>query len=391
MRACDRSTVLAGVLIAVLAGSQGVASANEPQASPTLNIRTAAGCVVFAELKPSRNAARRWVLVNGQKVTADISDPDAGGNILALLQEPLLKGQRVTLQYGEVKADALVEADKSVLGCVGNKPADFADDDRDAVDTPIYVGAGYEQFSPGFSNVSASTQASRAIAGVNAQYRFFRVHPGRWPLQLWVYGNFLAGLRSYCSTDVPQATPNEDPASTVICKPFGTSNIDTATFVIRNATSFETSLGLRFEFLELNVGSKFAGNMFVTVRDARFALDRATANKLSDPIYAGLGLVVTKGPLRGTSLMGGLGPNSLYGTEPGTPSWHRIKGEFNLVFGPSKSFKDYLTFWDRTKEAMRFYFATRSDFDLGGAPDSVRIGMGVSFAPSSFFSAGSPK
>jgi len=391
MRASDRPTVLAAVLIATVTLGPGVASANEPQASPTLNIRTAAGCLVFAEIKPSRNAARRSVSINGQKVTADISDPDGGGNILALLQEPLLKGQRVTLQYGDVKADTLVEADKSVLGCIGNKPADFADDDRDAVDTPMYVGAAYEQFSPGFSNVSASTQASRAIAGVNAQYRFFRVHPGRWPMQLWVYGNFLAGLRSYCSTDVPQATPNEDPASTVICKPFGTRNPDTATFVIRNATSFETSLGLRLEFLELNVGSKFAGNMFVTVRDARLALDRATANKLSDPIYAGLGLVVTKGPLRGTSLMGGLGPNSLYGTEPGTPSWHRVKGEFNLVFGPAKSFKDYLTFWDRTKEAMRFYFATRSDFDLGGAPDSVRIGMGVSFAPSSFFSAGSPK
>ena len=88
--------------------------------------------------------------------------------------------------------------------------------------------------------------------------------------------------------------------------------------------------------------------------------------------------------MRGTSFQGGFGASEFYSNDG---KWNRLKTEFTLVVGAEKSTKDVLTGTDKAKDAFKFYFAVRTDFDMGSGADSVRVGMGLAFLPSAYFGA----
>jgi hypothetical protein len=333
--------------------------------------------------------------VDGQAVSATISDIDRNGFVVATVKTPLKRGQTAELEYGGAKASVSVTVD-SVVGCEKGAPQEFTDDDRDAMSTPFHVGAALEQFAPGFTDTTQSTQSIRAIGGVTGEYRIYRRKPGVWNPQLWLHGGFLAGLRTYCANDAatgtnpaPAPNPVDSGASAVACDPFNPENIGQLNMILRNATSFEVGLGVRFEFLSLNRGTKFPGNVYITVRDNRFAIDRATASKFTDPVV-GIGFVITGGAMRGTSFQAGKGGSSFYAAN-GSTDWNRWKTEFTIVTGASRSVKDVLTTGDKAKDSFRVYFAVRTDFDNGPDSDSVRVGFGLAFLPSAFFGQGVKK
>lgn len=267
----------------------------------------------------------------------------------------------------------------------------FAYDQRDVLETPFFFGGAFEQFAPGFSS-REDGHAARIVGGFNGQYRLLRTGKGAFARQLWLFGGFLAGVRSYCDEEVP--VPGVKGLTATACDPLNVANMQNTRVVIQDATSFEASAGLRFEFLALNRDTPFPANIFAVVRANQFALDRHTSEKYSDPTV-GLGFVVTGGAMRGTIFQAGRGSNSFYATPPKCDScdavptvdttWDRWKIDFTIMIGAPRNSEGPTTAADKWKDSVRFFFAVRSDFDKDRDPDSLRLGMGVTFNPSAFF------
>jgi hypothetical protein len=286
------------------------------------------------------------------------------------------------MRYGDVTSPPIeVSAGASDLGCAV-VTTDVRQDEREILDATFFFGGAYEQFAPGYNDPAESSEASRITAGMNGEYRLMRARPGLWTAQLWLYGGFLTGVRSYiyCS----------DSERNTICDPIDIGNIRNFRAVIADSTSFEASVGVRLELLSLNRASTFPANVYLTFRSGALALDRATSEKLGD-VVAAVGMVVTSGPMRGTLFQAGWGATELYKgflNPVGTNPWNRWKIDVTIMTGARKSLKDRLTFWDRTKDSVRFFFVVKSDFDRGQRPDSIRAALGFTFAPSAFFGLG---
>jgi hypothetical protein len=372
--------VLAFALLAAAPASAQIDVSSAPAAGGPqrfLTVLYAAGCQVVARINPPRESPRRRLVVDGSAVPAHFSDPDASGLFEASVQAPFRPGTRIVLEY----ANASVEATVTVLNDIGCPidDAHLAYDERDGLETPFFVGAAFEQFAPGFSDAEQHAGAARALAGVNGQYRLFRRGRRLWIGQVWISGGYHAGLRSYCSDEAPHTVGDD-----VVCQPTSAGNIAATTPIIREATSFEANIAVRVELLALNRDSRFPAHVYLIARDTRFGLDRATASKFADPVFA-VGFVVVGGPMRGTSLQGGLGWSKFYAPEGRGRALDRFKVDFTLMAGAKKSLKERLTFWDRTRESFRYFFAVRSDFDAGPGADSIRVATGLAFSPSVFF------
>ena len=143
--------------------------------------------------------------------------------------------------------------------------------------------------------------------------------------QLWVYGETLHGVRS---RDI--LCPEKDPQA--ICDDTLFAGLDDipeqAAFILKNATSFEGYMGIRWEFLGLNqtddnMPADTSANLYfkaqlglMAVRaDAKEQPAIAASGAGSDAIdnhLVALGLIATNGPWEGSYVEAGFGRTDLF-------------------------------------------------------------------------------
>lgn len=192
--------------------------------------------------------------------------------------------------------------------------------------------------------------------------RFQRVN------QLWIYGNTLHGVRS---ADVNCTETPELPTCKSELGEF-TGNIPEASlYMLRNATSLEGHVGIRYEFLGLQQHSDTPANLYVTAK-LGFLNVAGVGGDLVNLSTIGLGAVATKGDFMNSHLELGVGRSDLYFRNPS----RRFKVDGHL----QRKLPSVLG-----KRGMSLFVRMLVDSDLGPGADSVQSYVGVLFDLGSMF------
>ena len=131
------------------------------------------------------------------------------------------------------------------------------DDARENFEATGYIGVGVDSFAAGdikkvLNPGNASGRKERFVGGFDFAYRLFgdpgSRENGKWKSknqQLWFYGGNVSGVRS---ADV-DCSANSD-----VCKDVFdvTSTPQRFSYILRNASSLEGYMGVRWEFAQLN-------------------------------------------------------------------------------------------------------------------------------------------
>ena len=192
--------------------------------------------------------------------------------------------------------------------------ADGHDDERSNFVVSPYVGLGIDSFAAGDVNRYLNQDESgdikeRFTAGIEFSYRLSGDSRKPEESQVWVYGRTTHGVRS---TDVDCAASPDLP----LCEPFSLqpqNPTERSLFILRNASSLEGIVGLRWEFRALQVGSAdnhsarayVAGQLgFVSVSDG--------PDDAADVHHLAVGATITEGRYQHSFLEFGYGTNDLF-------------------------------------------------------------------------------
>ena len=195
------------------------------------------------------------------------------------------------------------------------------------------------------------------IAGFDFEYRVVgdASEDGTRP-QLWLYGETVHGVRSG-DTDC-EAQPDTDVCTTLARDPPASGQQRNASLAIfRKATSFEGFTGLRLELLSLRRESTDAASTLYVKGQLGFLTVGGQGGDVRDIHHAGLGLMLTNGPLVGSYFEIGRGVNDVF-----------LDGR--------KRFKlDALLLFD-TRRAVTPFAQLVVDTDMGNGPDSIQSYFG---------------
>jgi len=204
-------------------------------------------------------------------------------------------------------------------------------DERCTLEAGIYLGVAIDTFASGdalkyLNLVEAGVKKERAIAGFDVAYRVWgqklTKKAGKFEVskdknaadnylgrQLWVYVETVHGVRS---ADV-DCTGNPDLPT---CKASLNAAANVAKtgqhlyYILRNATSVEGFMGLRYEFLPLNPDSSTPANLYFKAQ-AGFLIVSGAPDSASDLHHFGLGAIATKGDFQGSYLEAGYGRSDI--------------------------------------------------------------------------------
>jgi hypothetical protein len=263
----------------------------------------------------------------------------------------VLHGHDVELVYDDVTM-ALIR----VIGM-------FTDDERENVQATAHLGLGVDNFAAGDLDTLLDADASgrvrsRGVGGVTVAYRLFRNCTER--RQLWMFGETVHGVRS---TEVDcRSSPTLS-----ACQPFTPSpGAGQFVAVIRNASSLEAFVGLRYELLTLRSGSASPSAFYVTAR-AGF-LSVVGHDDAVDAHHVGIGAVATKGRFQDSYLEVGFGRTDLYLVHPRD----RYKIDGLITWQIERS--------DISQRAGLWPFVQLTvDSDFGSGGDSIQSYFGVAF------------
>jgi hypothetical protein len=237
-----------------------------------------------------------------------------------------------------------------------------------------YLGVAIDNFAASdvsdYLNFEVSGKSkSRETFGVAFQYRLFEFDDPTVQTQvdkklraLTVYGQTTHGVRS---TDIDcEAAPGNS-----LCTPFGPEIVaaqndptQRALYILRNASSLEAVLCLRFEFLGLQHGNAglYAGVQvgFVAVED--------DDDDVADVNHFAIGARIREGRYRDSYLEIAKGQNDLFSDHPND----RSKINARLVTRPP-FFKD----------KGIFFAHIVADVDGSDGADSVQTYLGIAFCP----------
>ncbi len=268
---------------------------------------------------------------------------------------------RVMLAPGEVMIKQFfkfyIVATISVFPCQ-ILASDKSDDGRENFLIDAFVGLGVDSFAATDVNEYLNPDElgdtkERLTAGFEFSYRL-KGEKGN-SNQLWVYGRTIHGVRS---TDIDC----KENSKLSICEDFSTelSNpTERGLYVLRNASSLEALIGLRWEFgSPQNAARTYINGQlgFVAVTD--------DDDDVADVSHLGIGGTLTNGDYQGSFLELGYGRNDLL-TEQ---KYKRVKINARVV----KRFKG--------KGIIEGLFAQIStDVDFGDGVDSVQTYLGLLF------------
>ena len=250
----------------------------------------------------------------------------------------------------------------------------FAGDDRDNFESTAYIGLSVDTFAaPSFNTVVYNKNAEtgkkeRAIGGFDFQYRVLGGNVGTGTAakerQLWVYGETLHGVRSSevnCTGDAATRP--------VVCgvfgDPFSTANAGKQlVYLLRNASSLEAYMGLRYEFLTLNpLGTTSNTAKLYVKAQAGFMSVADNGGDVLDNHHVGLGAVIVDGNYSGSYLEAGFGRNDVFLEN----RRKRLKVDGYLTFGTDKM-KD---------SGFRPFVQMTVDSDMGRGADSIQTFLGL--------------
>jgi len=191
-------------------------------------------------------------------------------------------------------------------------------DCRGVFDSSFYIGlaidsfAGSETLSYLNPGVTGKLQ-ERAIGGFDFAYRLTgnpNVGPGvKSPKSLWIYGETVHGVRS---VDV-NCTQNPDLPVCVNSLGSGANPGDQLYYILRNATSLEGYMGLRYEFRSLQTPFDSPANLYIKAEAGFMSVAGASGSAL-DMHQIAIGAVATKGRFQDSYLQVGWGRSDTFAT-----------------------------------------------------------------------------
>ncbi len=243
-------------------------------------------------------------------------------------------------------------------------------DCRGVLQVTAYLGLAIDTFAgddmlhylnPG----DAGKTHERAIGGFDFTYRLFGGPQPAAPTQaagrrqsprsLWVYGETVYGVRSadvnctenpdspVCATE-PQSPPN--PGQQVYA-------------ILRNASSLEGLVGLRYEFLSLQQSSSHPANIYVKGQVGFLSISGMTGGALGEG-HVALGTIITKGDYENSYVEAGFGRSSWFSTSP------------NRRFKVDAYLERRLT----DDRRVSFFAQLLVDTDLGSGSDAIQTFVG---------------
>lgn len=257
----------------------------------------------------------------------------------------------------------------SVPGCVAKQKPPV--DEREGFGATFFIGSAIDNFAANdlksYLNPDASGDPGvfeRAIGGVQFSYRLFdsageeAESKGPGERQLWVYGLTVHGVRS---SDVDCAA---DP-DIKVCRGFEdeTDPAGRYLYIVRNASSLEASVGLRWEFSRLRGGSTSPSAAYVTAQ-AGFLTVAGIGEDIVDQHHVGIGVTSIGGRFRDSYLEFGYGRSDLFVVQP------HGRWKVNAL----------MSWWPRGSEKYVSAFARiLVDADLGDGADSIQSYFGLRF------------
>jgi hypothetical protein len=190
------------------------------------------------------------------------------------------------------------------------------------------------------------TQRQRVVGGFELAYRLAGNPSQSRSPQLWLYGQTRHGARSaeMCSAT---ATPGQQ-----------------LVYLLRNASSLEAHMGLRFEFLSLNTGRRDPTRVYVSAQ-AGFLSIAQSGGDVFDVHKLSLGLLATGGRYAGSYLEAGYGRSDVFRIH----SYRRLLVTGHLTWGSEV--------W--RNRGLNPFVTIAVDGDAGAGADSVQSAIGMRF------------
>ena len=182
-------------------------------------------------------------------------------------------------------------------------------DERDDFGSNAYIGLAIDTFGAEELHKYLNPEANgvlheRSIFGVDFSYRL----SARGSRQVWVYGETLHGVRS---EDIDCAETPELPSCKKELSEFATGIPAASLFLLRNATSLEAYVGLRFEFAQLNMPGLHPAAVYVTFQPG-FLQVTGSDGDAKAAHHVGLGAQAVGGAMQGSYLEFGFGKSDLF-------------------------------------------------------------------------------
>ncbi len=238
---------------------------------------------------------------------------------------------------------------------------DPVNDERPDFRADAWAGVAVDTFASGSVNAVLNPEATgaktRAVGGFAFAYRAIGDADSR---QLWVTAETHHGIRS-ADIDCTER-PSLPTCASSPTPPTGADVL----FLVREASTLEASLGVRWEFLTLRKGSTMPAKLYL-VGQYGLALAAEGPTDAADIGHVGLGLVATKGHYRDTFIEIGIGRNELFFMHPD----RRFKARGGLSIHASRG--------------VRFFALLSVDTDLGPGADSVQSYYGFAVDPVRLF------
>lgn len=210
-------------------------------------------------------------------------------------------------------------------------------------------------------------QKTRETLGVTFQYPLYNDLQGRFGL--WIYGQTLHGVRSTeinCDFSQPAFLNPK-------CKEAGVTPPDpnqTAIYLLRNASSLEGTIGLRFEFWQLQKGN---AALYIS-RQLGFVSVEDDDDDVADVNHVGLGARIREGRFRNSFIEVGKGTNDLFPEASGD----RFKVNARIV---TRLREDDSGVLGKLFSRGFFFAHIVADVDGHDGPDAVQTYIGLAFCP----------
>ena len=232
----------------------------------------------------------------------------------------------------------------------------------------MYLGNVIDTFAPDsigdYQNPQAGGRKTRQTFGVEFDGR--RAGTGDDGVQLWLYAQTLHGVRSAdincgVADDLKPPVCAKDTFETI--DGVITSVPAKAKYLLEHATSLESFINPRLEFLTLQENSESPIRVYVTGRLGFIALERSPTVFKNYEI--GAGFLLAGGPFLGSFLDIGWGRNELFADDGAK----RLKLDGTLVFPLERLLKH---------EATKFFIQMRIDNDIrGDSADAIQTLYGL--------------
>jgi len=229
-----------------------------------------------------------------------------------------------------------------------------------------YAGVAVDSFASGdvksYLNPqdSGNARLQHAIGGFDFQYRLYAPKTPKktrksFANQLWIYGEAKHGVRS-ADVDCKKNPLNSH------C---GSAFLDTNLYMLRDATSIEGYIGLRYEFLTLNPKSKSPANIYINAKGGFLSVGN-NGNDIVNNNHIGIGALITGGKFQGSFVEFGGGRNDLFGQH------RRSRKEID-------GFITWKIFDRGNLSGIKPFMQIAIDTDMSTGSDSIQSYYGVRF------------